>query len=223
MADPRVNGSVAIGSLRLRRAIFSSLPFLFLFLGMILLLLSHRTVLPDRAISEALSGLPAPFYYFWSIVCRSGNVEVEVPLLLVAGGFLWRRRGEERPVLLFFFAALFLGTLFEHLLKMNLPRYAPTEEFQHDPLNGWEIFFPAHFHVVSSFPSGHSFRVLLILFFVDRYYPRLRFAVLAWALMIMAGVVALGWHWSSDVVGSVLLVLILRPWIDYFGSCHQKK
>lgn len=217
-----MNGSAAIESPPLRRALVSSLPFLFLFLGMIFLLLAHRTVLPDRAISEALSNLPTPFYYLWSIVCRSGNVEVELPVLLFAGVIIWRRRKEDRPLLLFFFAALFVGTLFEHLLKMNLPRYAPTREFQHDPLNGWEIFFPAHFHVVSSFPSGHTFRVLLILLFVDRYYPRFRFAVLAWALLIMAGVVALGWHWSSDVIGSVLLVLILRPWIDFIAT-HQQK
>ncbi len=218
-----MNGSALLRSSPWRQALSASFPFFLLFLGLILLLMAHRTVYPDRALSMALSGLPAPFYEFWAILCRSGNVEIELPILMVAGTLLWRQRREERPVLLFFLAALFFGTLLEHLLKMNLPRYAPTEEFQHDPLTGWEIFYPAHFHVISSFPSGHTFRVLLILLFVDRYYPRLRFAVLTWALLIMAGVVALGWHWSSDVAGSVLLVLILRPWIDYTANHHQKK
>ncbi len=213
-----MNGTAAAPSSPMRRALPASLPFLLLFLGLILLLLHHRTVLPDREISELLSGLPAPFYYLWSVLCRSGNVEIELPVLLMAGGLLWRRHKEERPVLLAFLAVLILGTLLEHLLKMNLPRYAPSKEFQHDPLTGWEIFFPAHFRVISSFPSGHTFRVLLILLFVDRYFPRVRPAVTVWALLIMAGVVALGWHWSSDVLGSLLLVLFLRPWLDALGK-----
>ena len=217
-----MNPIAAVPSPLWRRALPASLPYLLLFLGLVLLLLHHRTVLPDREISLLLSGLPAPFFYVWSVLCRSGNVEVELPVLLVAGGLLWRRRERERPVLMAFLVVLVLGTLLEHLLKMNLPRYAPPEEFQHDPLTGWEIFFPAHFHVISSFPSGHTFRVLLILLFVDRYFPRFRPAVLVWALLIMAGVVALGWHWSSDVLGSLLLVLFLRPWLDTLGKSIKK-
>ncbi len=195
--------------------------FFLFFLGVVLLLALHRTVLPDRAISERLSDLPSSVYLFFSILCRTGNVEIELPLLLISGGILWLTKREERPVLLFFLSALVLGTLFEHLLKMNLPRYFPTREFRHDPFSGWGIFFPTHFRVISSFPSGHAFRALLILFFIDRYYPRLRHAAFAWVLLIMTGIVVLGWHWSSDVLGSICLAFAVRPWIPAFEKIKK--
>ena len=198
----------------MRQALLPSAVFVLLFLGLMFLLLLHRTIVPDQEVSTFFSGLPPGLYFFFAILCRSGNVEIELPLLLAAGSFLWLRHKEERSHLVIFLALLVLGTLLEHFLKMDLPRYSPSKIFQHDPLSGWEIFFPAHFHVISSFPSGHAFRALLILVFVDRYFPHLRLPVLFWALFIMAGVVALGWHWSSDVVGSALLVLAIRPWID---------
>jgi len=192
------------------------------FLFLVLALFFHDTVRADLAVDRALSGLPSPVYGFFSVLCRTGNVEIELPVLLVLGFRLRKRRPETGPVLLFLLAALFAGTALEHFLKMHLPRYSPPDLFQHDPLSGWEIFFPAHFHVIASFPSGHTFRVLLILLMVRLFYPRAFVPVLLWACGIIVGVIALGWHWSSDTWGSMALAGTIWPWAEYLSSSIKK-
>ena len=195
-----------------RRALLISLGWTLIFLLLVSALLFRDTVFLDRSVAEIFSGLPSPVYMFFSFFCRSGNVEIELPVLFGLGWTLWRRRPETGRVLLFLAAVLVIGTLLEHLLKMHLPRYSPPAPFQHDTLPGWAVFFPVHFHVIASFPSGHTFRALLILLMVRLLYPGAFFPVLLWSTGIIVGVIVLGWHWSSDAAGSAALVGIVWPW-----------
>jgi undecaprenyl-diphosphatase len=201
--------------------LLSGLSLLVFFL-LLLALFHHGTVGIDRWVARAVSGLPASVYLFFSVLCRSGNAEIELPVLLVLGLRLRKRSPETVPLLLFLFSVLILGTLMEHLLKMHLPRYSPPDLYQHDPLTGWEIFFPAHFHVIASFPSGHTFRALLILLLVRLLYPRAFVPVLLWAFGIIVGVIVLGWHWNSDTWGSIALVGAVWPWAQYLDRQIKK-
>jgi len=181
------------------------------FLGIALLLLLHRTAPFDYFVSGLFSGLPRPVYLFFSLLCRTGNAEVELPLLLFFGLRLAKRSPELRPRLLLWAGVLVFGTLLEHLLKSHLPAFSPGRAFRHDPLTGWAVFFPIHFHVHASFPSGHTFRALMILLLVRAFSPRLVVPTALWAAGIMVGVVVLGWHFATDVAGSALLVLAFSP------------
>ncbi len=181
------------------------------FLGIALLLLLHRTAPFDDFVSGLFSGLPRPVYLFFALLCRTGNAEVELPLLLFFLLRLSKRCPERRPPLLLWAGVLVFGTLLEHLLKSHLPAFSPGREFRHDPLSGWAVFFPIHIHVHASFPSGHTFRALMILLLVRAFFPRLLAPAALWAAGIMVGVVALGWHFATDVAGSALLVLAVSP------------
>jgi undecaprenyl-diphosphatase len=198
-----------------RRALLISLWWTLVFLSLVSALFFHGTASVDRSVAEIFSGLPSAVYVFFSIFCRSGNVEIELPVLFALGWTLWKRRPETGRVLLFFAGVLVIGTVLEHLLKMHLPRYSPPAPFRHDTLPGWAVFFPVHFHVIASFPSGHTFRALLILLMVRLFYPSAFLPVLLWATGIIVGVVVLGWHWSSDAAGSVALVGAVWPWAGF--------
>ena len=204
------------------------------FLGLVWLLLHRQTGPFDRSVSHLFVGLPSSVYLFFSILCRTGNAEIELPLLLYGGIRIYRRasgegsrRESDRAFLILWAVLLVLGTFLEHSLKGSLPAFSPDRAFQHDPLSGWAVFFPLHFHVHASFPSGHTFRALMILLFLRRFASRyLRFALL-WAGGIMVGVVVLGWHFATDVLGSSLLVLAFSPFLlsasPAIASYHQKK
>ena len=189
-----------------------SAVFLLLFLFATFLVLTHRTVGPDRAIAGLFVGLSRSVYFFFGLLCRTGNVEIEGPIFLLLSVGVWRKSPSVRPALLFIGTVFVLGTALEHLLKTHLPAYAPLEAYRHDPFPGWSVFFPLHLHIVASFPSGHTFRALLILLWVSLFAPAFRGPVLLWAAGIMAGVIILGWHWSSDVLGSLALAGIVWPW-----------
>ena len=188
------------------------------FLGMIWLLLHRQTAPFDLSVSRLFAGLPSSVYLFFSLLCRTGNAEVELPLLLLVGIRLYRRssptgeEGTNRFFLIVWFVVLVLGTLLEHWLKGSLPAFHPGREFDHDSLSGWEVFFPLHLPVHASFPSGHTFRALMIVLFIRRFFPRRLWLSLVWAGGIMVGVIVLGWHFTSDVIGSSLLVLAFSPW-----------
>lgn len=190
------------------------------FVGLLWLLVHRQTVPFDRSVSRVFLGLSSPLYLFFSLLCRTGNVEVEIPLLLYGGIRFYRRAPGNRDAestdfrfLVLWATALVTGTLLEHFLKGSLPAFAPGRAFRHDPLKGWAVFFPLHVHVHASFPSGHTFRALMIVLLVRRLAPRYFHPFLLWAGGIMLGVVILGWHFATDVLGSTLLVLALSPWI----------
>lgn len=201
------------------------------FLGLVWLLLNRLTGPFDRSVSQLFVGLPSSIYILFSILCRTGNVEIELPLLLYGGIRLYRKDSEgaqesDRAFLILWAAILVLGTLLEHSLKSSLPAFSPGEPFQHDPLSGWDVFFPLHFHVHASFPSGHTFRALMILLFLRRFASRYLWLALLWAGGIMLGVIALGWHFTTDVIGSFLLVLAVSPFFLSSPSRlnnHQQK
>jgi membrane-associated phospholipid phosphatase len=57
----------------------------------------------------------------------------------------------------------------------------------------------------SSFPSGHTLRGVIAAAAVAAAWPRLRHWAAAWALALLALILAAGWHVPSDVAGGLAL------------------
>jgi membrane-associated phospholipid phosphatase len=67
-------------------------------------------------------------------------------------------------------------------------------------------------HVVPfdhSYPSGHSARAVVLAALVAYVFPRARYAVAAWVVLVPAALVVAGDHTVSDVVGGTLLGLLI--------------
>lgn len=70
----------------------------------------------------------------------------------------------------------------------------------------------------SSYPSGHTIRIVVLAFAVGMAWPRLRIAATAWATATVVFLELGGWHVPSDILGGLLLVagLLATPWASCF-------
>lgn len=145
--------------------------------------------------------------WFFAIVCRTGNAEITVPagILLVVWGVL-KKRGKVAfggLWILWLLAAIVL----EHVLKLHLVQPHPTRSVLNDPLRGFELI-PIHLPLApGSYPSGHTFRAFWLAFLVGEIAPDWSRPVRIWAILVMAGVIALGWHWTTDTAGGLIVAL----------------
>lgn len=146
--------------------------------------------------------------WFFAIVCRTGNAEITVPagILLVAWG-LAKKRGNAAFGGLWILWLL-VGVVLEHVLKHRLVQPHPTQAVLNDPLEGFELI-PIHLPLPpGSYPSGHTFRAVWMVFLVGEFVPGWSRWIRLWALSVIAGVISLGWHWTTDTLGAVLFALM---------------
>jgi membrane-associated phospholipid phosphatase len=113
-------------------------------------------------------------------------------------------------------AVILVGSLLEILGKQLLPSVPPGRAFQRFP-----DILPSFAHRVGqySYPSGHVLRAViaygLVLYLAERWElfgrdsSRLSPILVLVIFFVGYGVVYLGWHWFSDVVGGALLGLTL--------------
>lgn len=138
------------------------------------------------------------------LVTWLGSSVLIIPLGLVVGGALWRRRHTWRPLVML--AAAFLGAagLYD-IVKPAVARARPPAALQVD---GPEVG--------RSFPSGHAtqsiaFYGMLAIVLIVSYAPLRRRLFLAAAavvvLVIGASRLYLGVHWFTDVLGGYALGL----------------
>jgi undecaprenyl-diphosphatase len=127
-----------------------------------------------------------------------------VPFGVVVGGYLWRRRGSRRPLVMMAVAFLGAAGLYD-IVKPAVGRARPTAALQ---VGGPDIG--------NAFPSGHatqtiSFYGMLAVVLIASYAPRRRwpFAIGAAlvALVVGASRLYLGVHWLTDVLGGYALGL----------------
>jgi membrane-associated phospholipid phosphatase len=71
----------------------------------------------------------------------------------------------------------------------------------------------------SSYPSGHTIRIVLLAAAVALAWPRLRIPAAAWAAATVVFLELGGWHVPSDIAGGLLLVaaLLATTWTSCFA------
>jgi undecaprenyl-diphosphatase len=127
-------------------------------------------------------------------------IQLFVAAVLIGGFFAWQARAG-----IVLFLSCFVN-LIDQLVKLLVDRQSP----------GWDRFHYPNHGVGDSFPSGHAvyftwacFTIAAIL--TPRLRPRWRFVVWAVAALQLAvaavGRVWLGVHWTTDVIGGILLSL----------------
>ena len=104
-------------------------------------------------------------------------------------------------------AAYVAGNLVEELVKSTLMR---------PPLYARGLHLAAF---DSSYPSGHTIRVVLVAAAVAFAWPRLRIPATVWAVVTVVFLELGGWHVPSDIAGGLLLVaaLLATTWTSCFG------
>jgi undecaprenyl-diphosphatase len=142
-----------------------------------------------------------------------GSIEVTLVVAALIGIALFRglRLLAVLPV-----AFVLAGSLLEFVGKQVIHSPAPGKAFQRFP-----DFLPALAHKLGhySFPSGHVLRATLayglVLYLAERWElfgrdtSRLSPVLVLLVFLVGFGVVYLGWHWLSDVLGGFLLGLTL--------------
>jgi membrane-associated phospholipid phosphatase len=152
----------------------------------------------DRAITfwlqHAAPLLDVPAVLFVSL----GNAEVVIPAAVLAGLALYRRDPQRGRAALWLAAGLALVSVAAVVLKATIPSPGPPLSFQRHLAyrHGVSLYTPF------SFPSGHTMRTTLIAGTVLRHRPVLGGLIV---ICMMVGLVYLGDHWTTDVLGGLCL------------------
>ncbi len=127
----------------------------------------------------------------------------------VAAWRIWRPGGRLQTLLVAIAANLVVTNAIKWLLKGVFGRTWPTSWLGDNPsliANGVYGFFPFHFDKAhGSFPSGHAAAALAVISILWLSRPRWRLIYALFALAICAALVALNYHFVSDVIAGAML------------------
>ncbi|MDA8058858.1 MAG: phosphatase PAP2 family protein [Leptospirillum sp.] len=196
-----------------RRSLFSGILFLALF-SFWSALVDQGLLRPvDLMVARAFHDrMPEFLAWFFGLVCRTGNVEFSLPIWIGVLYLVFRRKteGSDKTLPALFLTGFFLaGGVLEHVMKRLL--FQPLPFLSRDPL---DLYLHPVISIKTpySYPSGHTLRAFMLLSLVSLWLhgqkeERQKILFLGgWAAIVAVGVNAIGWHWSSDVIGSLLFV-----------------
>jgi len=160
------------------------------------LLPSHRW---DVAVTTWLQRHAAPAAdHAASIFVFLGDAEVQIPAVALVAVLWWWRRDESRGRAAVWLAAgLAVTSFIAFALKYLVPHAGPPPELQR-AVARYGIAVPQPF----SFPSGHTMRITFLAATALRGAPAGAIALIG---AMMAALVYLGDHWTSDVLGGLCL------------------
>ncbi len=164
----------------------------------------------DLAITRWLQQYASPaFDSLLSLVTILGNAEITTVLAVLVGVVLIRRR--QSPLAVALWAVFIGGSAIEWATKHSLPHAGVPDSLQRHGLN----VLHHQFHTPYSYPSGHAFRTLLLATAISWIWTRaregaawLRYLLGALVVLMGVGLVYLGDHWASEVVGGFLLASV---------------
>ncbi len=126
-----------------------------------------------------------------------GNAEVMIPVAALAGLALLPRDPQRGRQALWIAAGLVAVSALAFTLKHVIPYPGPPYPFQRNVFR-MGVSVPSPF----SFPSGHTMRATFLAGILLRRIPLLAGAIV---LCMMAALVYLGDHWTTDVLGGLCL------------------
>jgi len=165
--------------------------------------------------ARALTDFGKDSYVLWALLAALILTVLALPL----------RHGASRARLLRFgtqleyvFVAVLCANLFTEVLKYAIGRGRPfvggkANAFNFMPLNGTEAYF--------SLPSAHAVTAFSLAFAVGAIWPRLRFFMFAYALLIAATRLALLAHHPSDVVAGAVIGILASVAVRYWFAARR--
>ncbi len=144
-----------------------------------------------------------------SLITLLGNAETTTVLVVLMSIVLVRRG--QAPLAITLWAVFIGGSAIEWAAKHSLPHASVPASLQRHGLN----IYHHQFQTPYSYPSGHAFRTLLLAAAISWIWMGARGGT-AWLRYLLAGLVVLmgvglvylGDHWASEVVGGFLLASV---------------
>jgi membrane-associated phospholipid phosphatase len=133
-----------------------------------------------------------------------------LPLIFIGCGIVWWRQNRSHWLAVVFDASLSLAVVLalKAPLKALFGRTWPDTFYHNNPSyldHGVYGFLPLHWQVAYwAFPSGHTAQIVAIGTAAIFHKPKLGWLFVPLSLFVMADLVALNFHWLSDVLGGVL-------------------
>ena len=165
----------------------------------------------------------------WAVTASDAFKHVAGAMVVVVVAWrLWRRAGRLQTVLLALAADLVAATAAKSLLKWIFGRYWPYNPGSGHPsllADGSYGFNPFHYGgAYESFPSGHAVLLVSLGTVLWLAYPRLRWLTAAACLTVCVLLVALNFHFVSDVIAGAMVGIAVGYCIaGWFGIAVSKR
>lgn len=143
--------------------------------------------------------------WIFGVVCRTGNAEFTIPAGIILAVWGVRKHKMGFRTALFWTVWFVFGMILEHIMKIRLLQPHPGADVANDPLDRY-LKPVLYIETPGSYFSGHTFRVFWLALLAGIVCRKCLRPALLWACVIWVGVIVLGWHWSTDTLGALLLV-----------------